>query len=179
MGEISPPEPVKLFVGVIYRAQHLDAARRALRRPFGEIDAESEPIPFDFTDYYEHEMGKGLWRVFLSFARLVDPGRLAEIKTATNRIESRFRDPAVARPVNLDPGYLTEGGIVLASTKPAAHRICVGGEIYAELTLVYERGAYAPLPWTYPDFRTDAYGAFFQTLRKRYMNQMRRFRRKG
>ena len=179
MAQISQPEPVKFFVGVIHRTGQLDAVRRAFRRSFGAIDAESEPVPFDFTDYYERQMGKGLQRVFMSFARLIDPGRLAEIKTATNRMESRFRDPTVVRSVNLDPGYLTEGAIVLASTKSAGHRIYLGNGIYAELTLVYERRRYAPLAWTYPDFRTEGYRTFFQALRKRYMVQIRRFRGKG
>ena len=38
---------------------------------FGEIDTISERFPFDFTDYYTQEMGKPLFRHFITFERLI------------------------------------------------------------------------------------------------------------
>ena len=176
MSEIREPEPVKLFVGMIVRPGFLDAAREAVCARFERADVQSPEIPFDFTDYYQKQMGTGLTRAFFGFDKLVDPGELARIKTTTNEMEDRFQDAHVARPVNLDPGYITEGGVVLASTKASGHRIYIGAGIYAELTLMYERGGFAALPWTYPDFRTESYHGFFLDLRRRYRSQIVDFR---
>jgi hypothetical protein len=77
------------------------------------------------------------------------------------------------RPVNLDPGLVRLDSVVLASTKPAAHRLRIGPGIHAEVTLVYERGAFRPLPWTYPDFRTAGYAEYFELLRDR-LKELRR-----
>ena len=83
-----------------------------LAKQIREIEAVSDIWPFDITDYYKDEMGEGLKRQFVSFEGLVtQPDRLAEIKRLTNEIEQRIADdvldPEIARPVNLDPGYLT------------------------------------------------------------------------
>ena len=53
----------------------------------------------------------------------------------------------------------------LATTKDHAHRICLGRGIYAEVTLTFLKGAFEPMPWTYPDYRTEAYRSFFEQVR--------------
>ena len=50
----------------------------------------SEPLPFHFTDYYETEMGKDLWRRMASFEPLISPDQLPGVKLWTNELESRF-----------------------------------------------------------------------------------------
>jgi hypothetical protein len=44
------------------------------------------------------------------------------------------------RPLNLDPGYLTEAKLVLATTKDRNHRLYLDRGIFAEVTLCYQRG---------------------------------------
>jgi DMSO/TMAO reductase YedYZ molybdopterin-dependent catalytic subunit len=58
--------------------------------------------------------------------------------------------------INLDPGYVTEAKIVLASTKDYSHRVYLGSGIYAEVTLHYAARVKTFLSFehTYPDFRT-------------------------
>ena len=46
---------------------------------------------------------------------------------------------------------------MLASTKPSAHRVPLASGIYAEVELLYERGAFRPVEWTYPDYRSPEY----------------------
>ena len=122
-------------------------------------------------------MGPDLLRQFVSFEPLIDPGRLAEIKRETNELERRIADDAAAleieRPVNIDPGYVTPDKLVLATTKDRAHRIYLSSGIYAEVTLVYARGAWQPLEWTYPDYRKPEYHAYFEQLRRRMLEQRR------
>jgi hypothetical protein len=163
-------EPAKLICGALFAGD--DAFRRARDRMaerFGTTDAESDDLPFDFTDYYAAEMGTGLRRRFFSFARLVDPGQLVEAKLLSNAVEREMamdRDGRTCRRVNLDPGYVTLGKLVLATTKDHAHRIALRDGIFAEVTLAYRGGRWEPFPWTYPDYRSGRYDAFLLSARE-------------
>ncbi len=64
-------------------------------------------------------------------------------------IEDAFREGG-DRTLNLDPGLLSLSRFALATTKDGSHRIPLRDGIYAEVTLVYERGGFHPLPWTVP-----------------------------
>lgn len=174
MGQIQPHVPVKLVVGLIL-AQDLDggAICGKLEEAFGDVDYRSELLPFDYTDYYTREMGDSLQRRFLSFQQLIPPESLVEIKRQTNSIESRFVHPGGGRRVNLDPGYVSLAKLVLASTKNHAHRIWLGGGIYAEQTLRFHRHSFQPWEWTYPDYRTDSYIQIFNKIRRLYVVQLR------
>lgn len=178
MGTPGSPSPVKLIVGMIAADKtRFPVAVDRLTGSYGPPDCWSEEFPFDFTRYYEGEMGTGLRRRFVSFARLVDPGRLADIKCATNELERELgalRNGTVCRTINLDPGYLELAKLVLATTKNSAHRVYLGKGIYAEVTLQYRQHAFTALPWTYPDYRTTAYHRFFVEVRRRYHEQLRK-----
>ena len=171
MGEPVRPGPVKMFVAMLSgRAERLDDAGTALVEAFGEIDERSDDLDFDFTDYYTPTMGPGLLRRLVSFVELIDPGDIADIKLRTNTMEeilARRPGVSVARPVNLDPGYLSPAKVALVTTKNQAHRIYLGQGIYGEVTLAYREGRYQPRAWTYPDYRTGEYQAFFAAMRKR------------
>ena len=52
-------------------------------------------------------------------------------------------------------------------------RVPLRDGIYAEVTLVYERGEFRPLPWTYPDYRDPAQLAVLKALRERYREAVR------
>ncbi len=160
MGAIRIPDPAKLVVGTL-AADPAAIPRAELATRFGPIDLESPPLPFGFTDYYEKEMGPEIVRRFFSFERLIDPGELPTIKRWTNDLEG-----PPPRRVNLDPGYVTLGKLVLASTKDFAHRIYLADGIYAEVTLTWTKGTFVPGGWTYPDYRTPEYIAFFTQVRQ-------------
>jgi len=175
VGETRPPKPAKLLVGMLAgRPEWFEAAERLLVADFGPIDLASPLIPFDFTDYYTPEMGPGLLRKFITHERLISPEELALIKLGTNAMEEALATNLAApvpRPVNLDPGYLDGSRLVLATTKDHAHRIYLGKGIYAEITLTYKKGAFLPTPWTYRDYATPPYLAFFAQARARYLEQ--------
>jgi hypothetical protein len=158
------------------RREWLAEARTRLEGAFGPVDLESEVWPFDFTDYYERDMGPGLLRQIHSFRDMIEPDGLAQVKNATNRLEAELAGTvadAPARPVNLDPGYVNSAKLVLATTKDFAHRVCVGCGIYAESTLRWQAGRFVPWEWTYPDYRTEHYGAFFARVRALYIQKLR------
>lgn len=172
MGELRPTKPVKLFVGMIAQdVQWFEMAAKSLQVSYGPIDFESFPQPWDFTQYYAQELGPSLIRKFIFFERLIPPDELWKIKRCTHEIEKqigRMINGELSRKVNLDPGYLTQSKVVLATTKDFAHRIYLQEGIYAEVTLIYQGKGFQPLPYTYPDYRTKEYLELFNQVREIY-----------
>jgi len=149
-------------------------AEERLVQLYGSVDTTSPLYVFNFTDYYEKQMGKNLKRKFLSFARLIAPEKLGEIKLRTNGLEEEIRDELKGdrRIVNLDPGYLTQAALIMATAKDFAHRIPVQQGIYAHLELLFGKKDVKILDWTYPDFRTEEYQKFFMEVRQIYLSQV-------
>jgi len=79
----------------------------------------------------------------------------------------------VLRRINLDPGYITEAKVVLATTKDYSHRIYIGEKIFAEIALVQKGGRFTPLAYTYPDYRTDEYVRMFGKAREMLRESLR------
>lgn len=170
MGDINDPKPVLLLVAVSTRYDEaLSWSEQRLRDEYGAIRLASEAFDFTETDYYAESMGKGLKKQFLVFDTLIDPGRLPQIKRATNAMEDEYatqHDHPELRPLNLDPGYLTLAKLVLASTKDHAHRIYLADGIYAEVTLNYRKRGWQKSDWTYPDYQREDFQAFFSQCRQ-------------
>ena len=173
MGALVEFEEEKLIIGVIYNDLAVySEAIAALVEKFGEIEDESERFSFsrEFSDYYDGELGGEGMRVILSFKKTVDPARQAEIKTFTNELEARFMGEG-GRMINLDPGLINHGRLVLATTKPTGFRIPLSDSIYTELTLFWARGAWQKLPWTYRDYQSERVQKFLTRVRKKYLSQ--------
>ncbi len=163
----------KLITGFIFKDERiLCETIKILCKYFGKTDFESEIIDFNFTSYYQKEIGTNLKRKFISFGKLIDPARLADIKILTNRIEDKFSVKANRR-INIDPGYIDSAKLVLASTKDFTHRIYLNKGIYAEITLFYQGNSFKSWDLTYPDYRTDKYIEIFNHLRQIYAQQIK------
>src|SRR5262245_25306960 len=176
MGSIRAFNPVKLFVGVLVANEDLvPDVESQLSSSYGPSDFRSPVLPFTFTDYYRRETGDHILRVFFSFERLIEGDQLPEIKLHTNALEERFAAAGtiVKRPVNLDPGYLEHSKVILASTKNFYHRMYLGRGIFGEVTMHFRNGTYEFFPWTYPDYKSAEYQAFFLELRAIYRKQLR------
>ncbi|MEP9410105.1 MAG: DUF4416 family protein [Candidatus Brocadia sp.] len=178
MGHISKPKTVNLIIGVLTSIPELlRQLDKTLEEYFGPIDLRSDILPFGFTDYYNEEMGKGIQRQFYSFEKLIMPDEIATIKVQTNRIEefiASSKKYSVQRPINIDPGYMNESRLILASTKDFSHRIYLRDGIYAEVTLNYRRGRYESFPWTFPDYKSSDYQNFFLMVRELYVKKLKR-----
>jgi hypothetical protein len=161
------------------RVELFDAALEALAARFGPVDVLSETMPFDFTHYYDRQMGSPLFRRFTAFERLIDPAALVEAKLATNAIEAEIAARGVGRvprPINMDPGYVESSKLVLASMKNFSHRIYLGSGVYGEVTLMYHKGRWDALAWTFPDFASERYHPFLTSVRERLMESLRKER---
>ncbi len=164
---------VKLICSVLTGREDLfDTFQGTLIKEFGPIDLASNVFQFNYTNYYEEEMGPNLSRKIYSFENLVDPGTIADIKLHAIAIEKDLTKRIgadVNRVVNFDPGYVSTFNLVLATTKDRPHRIYLRDDIYAEVTLQYIKGDFQPMSSTYPDYCLPEYGAFFDEVR----NQLR------
>ena len=69
------------------------------------------------------------------------------------------------RKINIDPGYMTLAKVVLASRKNYSHRIYLGRGVFAEVELFYKDGIFNAMPYTYPDYRDDAFLRIFAAAR--------------
>lgn len=166
--------PCRLVMGVLVDTQALlDHVVSLLEGLYGPILHTSELSLFTFTDYYDQEMGGKPYRCYLGFEKLVDPSSLSSIKRQTNALEDAYHSGG-GRRVNLDPGLLSLGNLILATTKNRSHRIPLSEGIYAELTLQYERNAFHGFNWTYADYQSEEVKQLFALWRKTYHEQLKR-----
>ncbi len=162
-----------LIMGILRSDEAFESeARRELEERFGAIVADSGPHPFEWTDYYEPEMGSGLLRSYLAFDRLIVEDEIVAIKHETAALEARFAQTGQRR-VNLDPGYLDYHKVVLASWKTGKHKIYLTRGVWADPVLIYETGAFHTQDWTFPDMRTKLSEAFFLEARRHFKKMMR------
>jgi hypothetical protein len=174
MGKAKESKPAKLFMSLITsETSILYQGMEDLRLAFGEIDFVSERLPFNFTDYYAEEIGKELFRHFVTFASLIAIPLLPQIKQRTNRLEEKYATPDRNRRINMDPGYVCLEHVVLATTKGYAHRPYLREGIYADLTFIYRNKSFQPLEWTYPDYRQEEVILLFNQFRKKYVEDLK------
>ncbi len=163
-------EVALLFAGTLFSDEEVyREALSLLKQHLGPVLFESDRIAWDLTRYYSDELGAPITRRFIFFERLVEASLLPDIKILTDDMESRHLIGG-RRRINIDPGYLTEAKIVLASTKNYSHRIYLGKGVYAEQEYIYSKGAYRPFSHAYPDYRKPEYLAVFQQARQ-YLRQ--------
>ncbi len=162
------PKPAKLVIGLFMKEKSLIVpVVRELVEKFGSIDMVSQWLPFNYTSYYEPEMGSPLFRRVLAFKSLIEQSSLPEIKIITNKIEKKYSKND-NRLINIDPGYMLQERFVLATGKNYAHRIYIGMGIYADLTLIYQKGSFKKLSWTYPDYIEKNMVAYLEMVRNKY-----------
>lgn len=177
MGMIREPQFVLPFLAVFSSSsQAIEWGVQRASEAWGSVALRSPSFRFEETDYYHQSMGSPLTKVLVVFERLFDPAELSLRKRESNRWEDEYhaRSPLpVARPLNLDPGYLTEAKLVLATTKDRDHRIYLSHGIYAECTLTYHGGTWRGDRWTYPDYLRDDYRSFLTEARRYYRKRLR------
>ena len=177
MWKLKGPKPVKLVVGILAAdRQCLHEAVDVLTGKLGNVDFTSDVWQFDKTDYYKDQTGPHILRQFVSIEKLIAPGKLAKIKCKTNMLEQKLAKTLglpLPRPVNLDPGIIESSKLILATTKNYSHRIYIGKKMYAEVTLIFDKGQWRPLDHTYPDYRQKCYFDFFLNVRNRLLEQLK------
>lgn len=174
MSKLNEPNRVKLFMGLIYQPNSaMEELSVKLEGKLSKIDFKSVEIPFDHSSYYEKEMGSGLKRGIITFEGLIKRTEIVEIKAFTNKLEEVFSYEG-NRTINIDPGYIAQEHLILATGKGYSHRPYLGSGVYADLTLIYKGNEYRTLEWTYPDYGNEEMRTLFKSFRKHYVKQLQR-----
>ena len=162
---------VMYFCGILASDENaLRAGTAKVSNLFGKIKHESDAYEHKYTNYYDKEMGESKLRKFIAYLPLECPTKLRDLKLTTNDLEDELAAELALpfpRPVNLDPGYIDEPRIVLASCKDYNHRIAIGKGVYADLHLIYSRKlGYVGMEWSYKDYTDDVAQEFFMKCRQ-------------
>jgi hypothetical protein len=181
MSTLTDPPLVKFFLATFGQDPELLAeAINSLGQKYdggflGDPDRQSSPRPITETAYYDREMGPGLVKLYLSWPHLGTPDRLVDLKLVAMELERSLAETTegkTRRRVNLDPGYIFTGGLVLSTGKFAGHRLYLGQRIWGELTLFYRQGFQA-LPWTYQDYLAPEILTLLTDMRKDYLDRLK------
>jgi hypothetical protein len=166
--------PVMVIISIISREDQLkESTRIPLESRFGKAELESALYPFDLSDYYEKEMGSFLSRRWYCFSKLRDGSELAEWKCFCESIENDYLDRKGNRTVNIDPGYLDYGKLVLASFKSAPDKIYMGRGVWAHTCLRYGNGSFMAPDHSFPDFKDERFNDFMLEARRLYRKMLR------
>ncbi|TAL38864.1 MAG: DUF4416 family protein [Spirochaetes bacterium] len=172
MSEPVIPTRAKLFMGLLVNSDLvLERTEFLLQKKYGEIDFKTVKMPFDHTEYYS-KIGKNLFRVFLSFKKLVRREDIVKIKLYANGLEKKLSEKDNRR-VNIDPGYLTLSNVYLATCKEFFHRVYLREGVYLENEYRYVARRFEPWDWTYPDYRKQESVQFFYNIRVIYARQLK------
>lgn len=168
----SPPTvPVPLVAGILVTDPALfDTLRPELESRFSTIVRVTDWFAFPETHYYREGMGPNLHKRFVAFEEGILPGELVPVKRAAMAMEAAHR-VGTRRRVNIDPGYLCESKLVLATVKDFAHRIYLGDGIFGDVHLIWSQGRFHPQPWTYPDYHRPDVLTFFAAVRSAYRSR--------
>ena len=165
-------QPVVPFCGIIFNNNiEFDNILIELIIKFGEILSYSEPIPFDWTDYYLDEMGDNLSRSWVAFKELIIPDKICKMKHIAYDIENEYSENR-NRIINIDPGYIALPRLVLSTYKDFSHRIYVGDRVYCEVTLIFTQNKWQTLPWTFTDYRDEKNQKYFSSVRNYLKNEL-------
>lgn len=168
MSQIRIPFNALLIHSLLSREEGLiQEVLSILTKRYGKTAFESNIMPFHHTDYYEKEFGSNLKRLFAGFSQLVPQDILVQAKLFTMELERRFSCNGKRR-INIDPGILTLERLVLATAKNFTHRIYLGQGVFADLTLLFQKGAFRPLSWTFPDYKAADAMALWHDWRNHY-----------
>jgi hypothetical protein len=166
-----PREPTYSLLAVPCFSRHreaLDWARSRLVAEYGTIALESQEFSFHHTKYYLSAMGTGLLKKIFVFDQIFPADILPVTKRFSIALENELASSGLypePRPINIDPGLVQLGKFLLASTKDQAHRIYLQDDIFGEVTLRFEAGAFEVWPWTYADYHEESVRAFLNQAR--------------
>lgn len=157
----------KLFFAIMFSDRTAyNNCIKVLNEKFGEIENEGCEYDFDnYTDYYEDEMGKGLIKKIIIIKKSIREGQLKNIKLLTSEIEKKFSIKG-KRKINIDPGYISNQHVVLASFKKKNFKKDLGSGVYAHEVLEFKDSNATYFFHTFPDFKSNFMKNFFLKIVK-------------
>jgi hypothetical protein len=153
-----------LFFALMYKDSNiLEKTVDLLKNNFGSIVSKSPEYDFNFTDYYEKEFGTNLKKTIIILNKKINKNDLAEIKIKITEIEKNNSSDG-KRKINIDPGYVNDKEVVLASFKKKDFKEDLGNGVYAHKVLEFDNLAHGKVKefWhTFRDYREEKVKKFF------------------
>ena len=168
--------PAKFFFAIASgENKYLPEAEEMISKKCCPLGPRSELYRFsDFSDYYDSETGGEVWKYLVCAEGLMPPEEIVGIKLRVEEIQAQFlvkRDGRSCRGANIDPGYINGWQVVLATVKNFTQRIYLGKGVYAETTLLYQKGKFQSFPWTYADYESSLVKDFLKRARDEWRRQ--------
>jgi hypothetical protein len=140
-------------MAVMYSSEELlDKSKTDLVKKYGPIKIESPVYDFSFTNYYEPEMGKNLKKKFLIFEKEVSKEEMADVKFFITEIEKKYSNDT-GRTVNIDPGYLSETELQLATFKEKSFKEKIHDKVWVHKVLEFDGDTIKQFFHTFADYR--------------------------
>jgi len=180
MSLLQEPGRGNLTISIMYRDEKLlEEVKDLLLKAYGEIDMESPHYKFsDISEYYDKEMGDGVYKVIYSFKNLIKREFVREVKLFAVELEQRYSIGS-ERQINLDPGLLTSENFLLTTGKNFSHRIYLGEGVFAEITLMFTKdNKIKELEWTYRDYLYEPAKSFLLKIRENFKFKLKQLKRK-
>ncbi|MBC77834.1 MAG: hypothetical protein CME64_17645 [Halobacteriovoraceae bacterium] len=167
MAKLKAADKGLIFSSCIFNHEKIDAtAVESIWKERYRLSGSLIPQTTPSFAYYSKEMGSGLSRLILWSHEHYCREELVAGKLWADGVEGQHLD-SESRVINMDIGILVKEQMILATSKPYAHRIYLGSGVYADLTYKYENKSYQFLPWTYPDYKCPEKVELFNSLRTR------------
>jgi len=162
-----------LIVACMYKTSECyEKSLLLLTKKFGKESHTSEEFVFSYSNYYSKEMGENLKKKIIVFEKMIPRDHLVKAKKITDKIEILLSKNN-KRNINLDPAILTLENFILATNKNFTHRIFLSQNVFADLTLIYQKNeGYTSLPWTYSDYSSENIKIFLNKTRKIFYNRL-------
>ena len=144
----------KLVMAIMYGSNDLlDKTKEILQQKYSPISKESSEFDFNHTTYYEEEFGTNLKKRFIAFEKEISEAELADIKHEITQIEKELSQNN-KRTINIDPGYLNEKELVLASFKQRNEvKTDIGKSVYAHKVIEVVDNKPTTFPHTFKDYK--------------------------
>lgn len=150
-----------LFFALMYKDKDiLEKTIGELKNNFGDVVSKSSEYDFNFTSYYEKEFGMNLKKMIAIFDKKINKIDLVEIKNKITEIEKRF-SVGNKRRINIDPGYVNNKEVVLASFKKKDFKEDLGNNVFAHKVLEFEDGNVNDFFHTFDDYKEKRIKDFF------------------
>lgn len=167
------PEEALLFLAVTFRPDFEEhVLLHEVIPQFGTVQLQRPVFAFDYSDYYEAEMGPDLRKTFFIFSGRFSADYCVQTKLQAMELEKKHAVSGKRR-INLDPGYLTLAKLVLTTSKNFDHRVYLAQGVFADVQLRYRGGRFVANPWTYPDYKSTESLKFFEQARA-YLQELTR-----
>ncbi len=175
MSRLQEPQSAQLLISILSSSwtQFWPGLLQQLEGELGRADFVSAALDFTETSYYDQELGTPITRKILAFEPLLPQQELVRCKLYCQELERAGSRLDGRRLFNLDPGILCLERLVLATGKNFTHRIYLDQGVFADLTLIYTKGGWQALPWTYPDYAGNLVQDILSWLRDRYKQKLK------